>query len=123
MNVEDKHAGEKQLPFVAISDEDGETGSINAPTKTPSLSAEYTPATPPPEPPVQNSLPFEDDVFRPALYKSTGSAVTIGDSAIKDATVARGILLSSMLPVDCHFYDLMTDIPQVLDRAAQLHYV
>ncbi|KAI3912125.1 hypothetical protein MKW92_003451, partial [Papaver armeniacum] len=120
MNVENKHAGDKPSTFVAISDD--ETGSINAPTKDPSFSAEYTPATPPPETPVQNCLPFEDDAFRPALYKSTGSVVTIGDSAIEDATVARGILLSSMLLVDRHFNDRMTDIPQVLDRAAQLHY-
>ncbi|KAI3937822.1 hypothetical protein MKW92_039099, partial [Papaver armeniacum] len=114
------NVGDKPSPILAISDD--ENGSINAPTKNLSLSTEYTPATPPPEPPVQHCLPFEDDAFRPALYKSTGSVVTIGDSAIKDTTVARGILLSSMLPVDRHFYDRMTDIPRVLDRAAQLHY-
>ncbi|KAI3969007.1 hypothetical protein MKW92_020770, partial [Papaver armeniacum] len=117
------NAGDKPSPIVAISDD--ENGSINAPTKNLCLSAEYIPTTPPPKPPVQHLLPFEDDAFRPALYKSTGSVVTIGDSAIKvkDTTVARGIMLSSMLPVDQHFYDRMTDIPRVLDREAQLHYV
>ncbi|KAI3892110.1 hypothetical protein MKW92_044130, partial [Papaver armeniacum] len=114
------NAGDKPSPVVAISDD--ESGSINAPTKNLCLSAEYTPATPPPKPPVQHRSPFEDDAFRTTLYKSSGSVVTIGDSVTKDTAVTRNIMLSSMLPVDRHFYDRMTDIPQVLDRAAQLYY-
>lgn len=104
---------------VAISED--EIGSVNALARIACSSTEYTPATPSPKPAAQQRLPFEDDPSRPALYRSTGSAVTIGDSAIQNPTVARGIMLSSMLPVDRHCYDRMTDIPQALDRASQ-HY-
>ncbi|KAI3865718.1 hypothetical protein MKX03_029107 [Papaver bracteatum] len=115
------NVGKNPSRFIDISDD--EDGSVNAPLENPGSSAEYTPATPPSKSPAQQCLPFEDDAFQPNLYKPTGSVVAIGDSAIQDYAVARGIMFSIMLPMDRHFYDGMTKIPQVLDRDEQLHYV
>ncbi|KAI3894284.1 hypothetical protein MKX03_001831, partial [Papaver bracteatum] len=114
------NVGDNPSHFVSINND--EDGSVNAPPENPSLSAEYTPSTPPPRLPAQPRLPFEDDAFHPALYKSSGSVVTISDSAIQDTAVARDVMFSSMLPVDRHFNDRMINISQVLDREAQLHY-
>ncbi|XP_026399092.1 uncharacterized protein LOC113294939 [Papaver somniferum] len=109
-----------KIPFlVAISDD--ELGSINR-ANDPCSSPEYNPATPPSKTPKQPRLPFKDAPFHPGLYRSTGSAVTISDSAIQNPTVARGIMLSGMLPVDRHCYDQMTGIDQALDRATQFHF-
>lgn len=105
---------------MAISDD--ELGSINR-ANDPCSSSEYNPDTPPSKPPAQPRLPFEDDPFRPGLYRSTGSAMTIGDSAIQNPTVSRDIMLSGMMPVDRHCYDQMTDVDQALDRATEFHFV
>ncbi|KAI3962446.1 hypothetical protein MKW92_053275 [Papaver armeniacum] len=111
--------GSKKPLLVAISDD--ELGSINR-AIDPCSTSEYNPITPPSKTLAKPRLPFEDDAFSPGLYRSTGSAVTIGDYAILNPTVARGIMLSSMLPRDRHCYDQMTDIDQALDRAAQYHF-
>ncbi|KAI3837291.1 hypothetical protein MKW92_030755, partial [Papaver armeniacum] len=107
-------------PIITISDD--EVNSSKAPSNNPSSSSEYTPATPSPKTSPQRRLLFEDDPFLQVLYKSTGSIVTIGGFAIQDPTVARGIIHTGMLPADHHFYDRMTEIHQILDRAAQLHF-
>ncbi|KAI3940158.1 hypothetical protein MKW92_000006, partial [Papaver armeniacum] len=100
---------------------DDEPKSINR-TGDLQSSPEYTPASPHLKTPANTRLPFEDDAFNPGLYKSSRLPVTIGDSAIQNPTVARGIMLTGMLPRDQHCYDQMTDIDQALDRAAQLHF-
>ncbi|KAI3895381.1 hypothetical protein MKX03_032594 [Papaver bracteatum] len=88
----------------------------------PRLSPEYNPSNPPSKAPITNHLPYEDDAFSPGLYRASGSAVTIGDSAIQNSSVTRGIILTGMLPRDRLYYDHMNDIDQSLDRAAQLHF-
>ncbi|KAI3861158.1 hypothetical protein MKX03_028612 [Papaver bracteatum] len=111
--------GSKKPLLVCISDD--EIGSINR-AIDPCSTSEYNPTTPPSKTPAKPRLPFKDDAFTPSLYRFTGSAVTIGDSAILNPTVARGIMLSGMLPRDRHCYDQMTDIDQALDRATQYHF-
>ncbi|KAI3895545.1 hypothetical protein MKW92_027467, partial [Papaver armeniacum] len=111
--------GKKRSLFVDASDD--ELGSIDR-AINPCSAPEYNPTTPPSKTPAKSRLPFEDAAFSPGLYRSTGSVVTIGDSAILNPTVARGVMLSGMLPRDRHCYDQMIDIDQALDRAAQYHF-
>ncbi|KAI3882790.1 hypothetical protein MKX03_020790 [Papaver bracteatum] len=110
---------DNKSPFVTISDD--EVKSINR-AVDPRLSPEYNPSTPPSKALAKARLPHEDDTFSPGLYRSSGSAVTIGDYVIQNPSVARGIMLTGMLPRDRICYDHMTDIDQALDRAAQLHF-
>ncbi|KAI3894286.1 hypothetical protein MKX03_001833, partial [Papaver bracteatum] len=109
----------KKSSLVTISDD--EVRSINR-AIDPCPSPEYNPSTPSSKVPAKARLTFEDDAFSLSFYRSSGSPVTIGDSAIPDPSVARGIMLTGMLPRDRKFYGLMTDIDQALDRAAQLHF-
>ncbi|KAI3907001.1 hypothetical protein MKW92_044342, partial [Papaver armeniacum] len=119
VGVDPKVAEKREPHYMTISDD--ELKSINR-TVDPQSSPEYTPVSPPSKAPTNTRLPFEDDAFSPGLYKSSRSPVTIGDSAIQNTTVARGIMLTGMLPRDRRCYDQMTDIDQALDRAAQLHF-
>ncbi|KAI3856030.1 hypothetical protein MKX03_007504, partial [Papaver bracteatum] len=110
---------DKKSPYVILSDD--EIKSANR-AIDPRLSPEYNPSTHPSTAPEKARLLHEDDAFSPGLYRSSGSAVTIGDSAIQNPSVARGIILTGMLPRDRLCYDHMNDIDQALDRAAQLHF-
>ncbi|KAI3869503.1 hypothetical protein MKX03_033226 [Papaver bracteatum] len=110
---------DKKSPCVIISDD--EVKSVSR-AVDPRLSPEYNPSTPPSKAPEKSRLPYQDDAFSPGLYRSSGSAVTIGDSSIHNPSVACGIILTGMLPRDRLFYDHMNDIDQALDRASQLHF-
>ncbi|KAI3936993.1 hypothetical protein MKX01_015208 [Papaver californicum] len=84
-------------------------------------SPEYTPATPP-RMPTPSRVLTNDDPFLPTMCKPSVVVVTYGDSAMRDPAVAREMVTSGMLPDDIHFYDFMSDVPQAIDRAMQLHF-
>ncbi|KAI3988654.1 hypothetical protein MKX01_027018 [Papaver californicum] len=67
--------------------------------------------------------PTNDDPFLPLMRKPSGAIVTYGDSAMRDPAVACEMVRSGMLLDDIRFYDFMTDVPQAIDRAMQLHFV
>ncbi|KAI3883442.1 hypothetical protein MKX03_031907, partial [Papaver bracteatum] len=85
-----RDVGNKKSPFVTISDD--EVWSINR-AVDPCSSLEYNPSTPPSKTPAKARLPFEDDIFSPGLYGSSGSAVTISDSAIQNRSVVHDIMI------------------------------
>ncbi|XP_026459376.1 uncharacterized protein LOC113360039 [Papaver somniferum] len=70
----------------------------------------------------EEKYPFNADIFIPIPIKRNDNPMTHEDSAILDPFVARGLIDTSMLPVDRGLFDWIDDTCVVLDKVKQCSF-